>query len=422
MASHRLRELQSLPGNRTCVDCAQKNPQWASVSYGVFMCLDCSGKHRGLGVHLSFVRSVTMDSWTEAHLRKMEANCAGNQALNTFLSARGIPKETDITIKYNTKAAAHFRDMVQALAENRPWQEPAVVRESLPASRPPPHRSPSSKPNSNSNANSDWGGNWDEWDQNGGGAGAGIRRNHSVGSMRAGSGAGMCPSRSYSSTDIYGRMAASAADKENYFTRKMAENEGRPEGIPPSQGGKYVGFGSTGTSPISHSNSQGDLIMDAVSALSQGLGRFSLVATSAVQSAANAVQAGTKELTSKVMEGGYDDKVNDTVNVVASRTSELGHMTWGIMRGVMAMASEKMEEYARDGTDYSTEPYIHHRLESAVPCGNGGPCQENKGSNSSSKGWEDWDSGSPVASSAKGREGNDVPKNSHSKSEWAGWD
>lgn len=81
----------------------------------------------------------------------------------------------------------------------------------------------------------------------------------------------MCPSRSYSSTDIYGRMAASAADKENYFARKMVENERRQEGIPPSQGGKYVGFGSTGTSPTSHNNSQGDLIMDAVSALSQVL-------------------------------------------------------------------------------------------------------------------------------------------------------
>ncbi|GLT43595.1 hypothetical protein SLA2020_175340 [Shorea laevis] len=63
VVSRQLRHLQSQPKNKICVDCAQKNLQWASVSYGIFMCLECSGKHCGLSVYISFVRSVTMDSW-----------------------------------------------------------------------------------------------------------------------------------------------------------------------------------------------------------------------------------------------------------------------------------------------------------------------------------------------------------------------
>jgi hypothetical protein len=41
-----LAALRRLPGNTICVDCGKTDPDWASISLGVFMCLECSGQHR----------------------------------------------------------------------------------------------------------------------------------------------------------------------------------------------------------------------------------------------------------------------------------------------------------------------------------------------------------------------------------------
>ncbi|DAZ95937.1 TPA: hypothetical protein N0F65_009099 [Lagenidium giganteum] len=123
MSAHQMpldtqQELRRMPGNNRCVDCDAPYPQWATVSYGTFMCLECSGRHRGLGVHISFVRSVTMDSWTDKQVLMMQRG--GNDEFRQAFAAAGVPTNLSINQKYNTPQAEAYRQRLSALAEGKP--------------------------------------------------------------------------------------------------------------------------------------------------------------------------------------------------------------------------------------------------------------------------------------------------------------
>lgn len=134
-------------------------------------------------------------------------------------------------------------------------------------------------------------------------------------------------------------------------------------------------------------------------------------------------------------DGGYDYRVNETVNVVTAKTSEIGQKTWGLMKGVMAFASQKVEEYANDNPTWKNDTWQRNETQGngsyqefgrsngtsnpAPTSGLNGTAVGSSGKNFKSVdsgSWDDWDNDGyrkhSSTSTTKPSNGDD----------WAGWD
>ncbi|GAU38121.1 hypothetical protein TSUD_318080, partial [Trifolium subterraneum] len=93
--------LRKVSGNDKCADCGKPEPDWASLNLGILVCIECSGVHRNLGVHISKVRSLKLDVkvWDSSVLTMFQSlgNLFANSVWEELLHAATSTSQTDDT-------------------------------------------------------------------------------------------------------------------------------------------------------------------------------------------------------------------------------------------------------------------------------------------------------------------------------------
>ncbi|NXM42959.1 SMAP2 protein, partial [Gymnorhina tibicen] len=77
--------------------CPFPGPRWASWNIGVFICIRCAGIHRNLGVHISRVKSVNLDQWTQEQIQCVQemGNGKANRLYEAYLPENFRRPQTD---------------------------------------------------------------------------------------------------------------------------------------------------------------------------------------------------------------------------------------------------------------------------------------------------------------------------------------
>uniref|UniRef100_A0A8D3B027 ArfGAP with SH3 domain, ankyrin repeat and PH domain 1 n=1 Tax=Scophthalmus maximus TaxID=52904 RepID=A0A8D3B027_SCOMX len=98
-----IEDVLRMPGNEVCCDCGAVEPKWLSTNLGILTCIECSGIHREMGVHISRIQSMELDKLGTSEL--LLAKNVGNSSFNEIMEGNlptPSPKPTpssDMTVR-----------------------------------------------------------------------------------------------------------------------------------------------------------------------------------------------------------------------------------------------------------------------------------------------------------------------------------
>ena len=113
-----INQLLKKPENKFCADCKRTSPTWASVNLGVFVCINCSGCHREIGVHITKIRSTNLDVWPKEVLNNFKI--INNKIANKYWECKLKKFDFKSLHSDNYKLVQFIRDKY----ENKKWVDP----------------------------------------------------------------------------------------------------------------------------------------------------------------------------------------------------------------------------------------------------------------------------------------------------------
>jgi stromal membrane-associated protein len=109
--------------DRLCADCGAIGADWASVSFGVYLCRACAEEHESLGTRVSLVRQLNDGwGWVQRELRYMARG--GNGAFRTSLERYPAVQSLPRAERYSSRFAEYYRRHLDAICTGAMQPQP----------------------------------------------------------------------------------------------------------------------------------------------------------------------------------------------------------------------------------------------------------------------------------------------------------